>query len=82
MITRASTSVTLARRHFDAHCPFCTTRLWYDIKEEPTGWKIRYSCLQPEGCGREFSPGRISKRDTGTEDEAYEWAERIGSRLY
>lgn len=81
-MTRASTRVTLARQHPDARCPYCATRLWYGLKEEPTGWKIRFTCPQPDGCGREFSPGRISKGDTGTEDEAYERAERVGSRLY
>lgn len=72
----------LAREHSKARCPHCTTRLWYGLKEEATGWKVRFTCMRPEGCGREYSPGRISKSDTGIEDEAYQRAERIGSMLY
>jgi len=56
--------------------------LWYDLKKEAKGWKVQYVCLPPEGCGQEFTPGRISSEEVADENEAYRQAERIGERLY
>lgn len=72
----------LSRKHPDALCPWCGSQLWFGLKSEATGWKIQYVCAGDDGCGREFSPKRISLADIGDEDEAYNQAERLGSRRY
>lgn len=78
----ANPSRMLSRKHPDARCPWCGSPLWFGLKSEPTGWKVQYDCTGSDGCGREYSPGRVSRFDTGDEDEAYRQAERLGSRLY
>lgn len=66
------------RKHPDARCPYCGSPLYYGLKSEPTGWKARYDCPEPEGCGREFTVGRIDRASVENEDDAYERARRLG----
>ncbi len=72
----------LLRKHPDARCPRCGSTLWYGLKAEATGWKINYDCVRPEGCGREFTPGRIDRSSVSGPDEAHRQAERLGTVLY
>ncbi|MCQ4333463.1 hypothetical protein KM295_08210 [Natronomonas sp. F2-12] len=68
----------LARKNPEARCRDCGSPLFYGLKPEPTGWKVQYVCPPPEGCGREFVPGRIARSSVGSEDEAYERARKLG----
>ena len=72
----------LLRRHPDARCPWCGSSLWYGLKSEATGWKVQYDCAGADGCGREFTHGRIDRASVGSSDEAHRRAERLGSELY
>lgn len=72
----------LSRKHPDTRCPWCGASLWFGLKSEPTGWKVQYDCAGTDGCGREYSPGRISMADVESEDEAYRYARRLGSQVF
>jgi hypothetical protein len=72
----------LARKHPEARCPRCGSPLWYGLKREGCGWKVQYLCSPPEGCGREFSVGRINQKSVANEEEAYQRAEKLGGTLY
>lgn len=72
----------LAREHPDARCPQCATTLWYGLKREGRGWKVQYLCPPSDGCGREFSVGRINQDSVDSEEAAYQRAERLGGTLY
>jgi hypothetical protein len=68
----------LMRKHPTARCRYCGSALFYGLKPEPTGWKVQYTCTPPDGCGREFSAGRIDRGVIENEDEAYERARELG----
>jgi len=67
----------LFREHPEARCPYCGSSLRYALKAEPTGWKVQYECLKPDGCGRQFRGGRVSRGEVETVDEAHEHARRF-----
>jgi hypothetical protein len=66
----------LLRKHPTAVCDLCNEPLWYGVKEEPTGWKVYYHCNSEDGCGKEWSVGRIARSDVENLDEVYSRAER------
>jgi hypothetical protein len=72
----------LLRRHPKARCPLCGEALWYGLKGEAIGWKVQYDCAGPDGCGREFTPGRIDRSSVSGPDEAHRRAELLGTALY
>ena len=71
----------MLQEHPVARCPGCGSLLWYGLKTEATGWKVQYACPPPDGCGREFSAGRIARNAVESEDDAYERAKRLGRRI-
>ncbi|CCQ37902.1 uncharacterized protein Nmlp_3789 [Natronomonas moolapensis 8.8.11] len=72
----------IVRKHPDARCPHCGSPLYYGLKSEPTGWTARYDCTAAEGCGREFTVGRIDRASVESEDGAYERARQFGDEIY
>ncbi len=69
------------REHPEARCPYCDSPLSYGLKAEPTVWKVVYACPAPIGCGREFSPGRISRAAIDDEDDAHDRAAALAGRI-
>ena len=67
----------LLSEHDTASCDRCGSKMWYGLKEEPTGWKVFYVCDLPTGCGSEWGIGRISRIDVESVDEAYRRAESM-----
>jgi hypothetical protein len=61
----------LLRPHGSAVCRWCREPLWYGIKEEPSGWKVVYSCYEKNGCGREWTTGIVERANIGHVDEVY-----------
>jgi hypothetical protein len=51
------------------------------VKEEPSGWKVFYACFDPEGCGREWYAGRISRDHIDHHDEVFAEAEEMASEI-
>lgn len=63
------------RRHDWAECPACGSRLWYGLKQEPTGWKVHYECSD---CSFEKRVGWIAMSDVGNRDDAAQRAKEMG----
>jgi hypothetical protein len=72
----------LVREHPNARCPRCGSKLRYGLKREGSGWKVQYCCPPSNGCGREYSVGRIDHESVDSEEEAYRRGERLGETLY
>jgi hypothetical protein len=80
-MTRGRFPEMLYKKHPSARCRYCAEPLYYGLKDEATGWKVHYCCLLPNGCGREFSLGRIGLESVDTKDDAHERAEAFAERL-
>jgi hypothetical protein len=65
--------------HDERQCRWCGERLWYGLKEEPTGWKVYYFCRSPDGCSRERMIGRIPRSSVDHIDAVYRKAESMDS---
>lgn len=72
----------LLREHTVARCPWCNSKLHFGVKAEAKGWKVQYACVDPDGCGRELSPGRIARNDFPDRDAANRRAEELGRVCY
>lgn len=64
--------------HDSRQCEWCGEPLWYGLKEEPSGWKVYYSCLSEGGCGWERMVGRVSRTAVDHLDEVYREAAAMG----
>lgn len=71
----------LSTKHPSARCRDCGEPLYYTLKDEPTGWKVQYSCPPPEGCGRERSLGWIGATPGTDEADARRTALELGRKL-
>lgn len=65
--------------HDERRCRWCGERLWYGLKEEPSGWKVYYCCQSSDGCGRERMVGRIARSSVDHIDAVYRKAESMGT---
>ena len=64
-------------QHETAECPQCSEPLYYGEKDEASGWKVYYECVE---CGWEQMAGWVKMSEVDHADEVDEKARSLGDR--